>query len=86
MAVLGTTSLCPDSGENPKESRKAIRDMLGPQAVDQVIRQALSTCWMMLPDNKKNVADVEAEIRRLVERALEDLKEDARAFGTSETA
>ncbi len=61
-----------------------MRDMLGPQAVDQAIRQAISTCWMMLPDDKKNVASVEAEIRRVVDRALENLREDSRAFGISD--
>ena len=72
------------SDENPEEARKAMRDMFGPQAVDQAIRQAISTCWMVLPDDKKNVASVEAEIRRIVERALENLREDSRVFGISD--
>ena len=76
---------CSGSGGKPEETRKAMRDMLGPQAVDWFIRHAISTCWMMLPDNKKNVTQVEAEIRRLVERAVQNLREDARSFGTSET-
>ena len=54
---------CSGSGGKPEETRKAMRDMLGPQAVDWFIRHAISTCWMMLPDNKKNVTQVEAEIR-----------------------
>ena len=66
--------------ENPEEARKAMRDMLGPQAVDQ----AISTCWMTLPDDKKNVASVEAEIRRIVDRALKNLREDSKAFGISD--
>ncbi len=70
--------------ENPEKGRKAMRDMLGPQAVDQAIGQAISTCWMMLPDDKKNVASVEAEIRRVVDRALENLREDSRAFEISD--
>jgi hypothetical protein len=79
--------------DDPKKTRKAIRetakakkevrDMFGPQHVDQSIRQAISYCWMMLPDDKKTVARLEAEIRRLVNRALKDLKEDAKAFGIS---
>ncbi|MFQ5411159.1 MAG: hypothetical protein ACE5EC_02640 [Phycisphaerae bacterium] len=55
--------------------------MMGPQAVDQAIGQAISTCWMILPDDKKTIENVEAEIRRIVDRALANLKEDARAFG-----
>ncbi|HUU96355.1 MAG TPA: hypothetical protein VM487_11490 [Phycisphaerae bacterium] len=36
---------------------------------------------MILPKEKKNPDAVAAEIRRVVERALKDLKEDAKAFG-----
>ena len=86
MAVSGIPSSSGGSGEDPKEARKIMRDMLGPQAVDQLIRQAISTCWMMLPDNKKNVAEVEGEIRQLLERSLQNLKEDARTFGITETS
>ena len=60
---------------------ETLREMFGPQAVDQAIRQAISTCWMMLPKEKKNVAAVESEIRRIVERAIDNLREDASAFG-----
>ncbi len=35
----------------------------------------------MLPDEKKSVDAVESEIRRLVDRALKNLREDAAAFG-----
>lgn len=67
--------------EDPIESAKAMRDVLGPHAVDQLIRQAIATCWMMFPDEKKNVASVEAEIRRVVDRAIANFKEDASTFG-----
>ena len=70
--------------ENPEETSRAMRDMFGPQAVDQAVRQAISTCWMVLPDDKKNVTSVEAEIRRIVDRALENLREDSKAFGISD--
>lgn len=73
------------SDEDPEEARKAMREMFGPQAVDQGIRQAITTCWMMLPDEKKNVAAVEAEIRRIVDRALDNFRQDAEAFGISES-
>lgn len=71
-------------GDNPEEAREAMRNMLGPQALDQAIGQAISTCWMMLPEKKKSVAAVEVEIRRVVDRALANLREDASAFGISE--
>lgn len=44
-------------------------------------RQALSTCWSIMPEEKRTVEHVEREIRRLVDRALKDFKEDAEAFG-----
>jgi len=72
-----------DSGD-PKDQRKAMRAMFGPQQVDQEIRQAISMCWMMMPDEKKNPDAVAAEIRRIVERALANLKEDAQAFGVTD--
>jgi hypothetical protein len=69
------------SEDDPEKAGKAMRDMLGPQAVDNAIRQAIATCWMIMPESKKNVESVEAEIRRIMERALKSLKEDASAFG-----
>jgi hypothetical protein len=60
---------------------KKMRGLFGPAQVDQAIRQAISICWMMLPKERKNPDAVAAEIRRIVERALANLKEDAQAFG-----
>jgi hypothetical protein len=58
--------------------------MFGLQQVDQQIGQAISMCWMMLPKDKKNPDAVAAEMRRIVERALANLKEDAKAFGIAD--
>ena len=41
-------------------------------------------CWMMLPDERKTPDAVATEIRRIVERALANLKEDVTAFGISD--
>ena len=57
------------------------RILHGPGAADNALRQALAMCWAILPDNRKNVAEAEAELRRLVERAIRDLREDAQSFG-----
>jgi hypothetical protein len=46
-----------------------------------LIRQVICLCRLMLPEEKRTVACVEAEVRRLVERALKDLRDDATAFG-----
>ena len=70
-----------DQSENlDPAAQKTLQEMLGPQAVDNAVRQAISICWMALPRDKKSVDDLEREIRRLMERALKDLKEDARVF------
>jgi hypothetical protein len=63
------------------ETSDSFRKMLGPQQVDEQIRQAIHFCWMSLPADRKNVAEVEKEVRRIMERALKNLRDDADAFG-----
>jgi len=53
----------------------------GPGQVDQMVRQAIQMCWMGLPKDKRTVEEVEAQMRRLLDRALKDLREDGQAFG-----
>ena len=62
------------------ESSDQMRSFMGPGQVDQQIRQAIQLAWMMLPDDRKNVAEVERVIRQIVERALKNLREDADSF------
>ena len=66
------------------DPRNAMRKMWGPAVVDQQIRQAISMCWMMLPEDKRNPQTVAKEIRRIVERALATLEDDIKAFGDDE--
>jgi hypothetical protein len=61
------------SDEGPDDR---MRDMFGPGQIDQVVRQAIQFCWMGLPKEKRNVEEVERQIRRIVDRALRDLRED----------
>jgi BMFP domain-containing protein YqiC len=63
------------------ESVNKMRSFFGPQQIDNQIRQAIQFCWMALPAERKNVGEVETEIRRIVERALRDLREDFESFG-----
>jgi hypothetical protein len=56
------------------------RGMMAPN-VDLQIRSAIQTCWMALPGSRRNVDEVEKEIRRVVDRALRDLRDDASSFG-----
>lgn len=83
MAVFNLTpGNTGDSGNDPNAAQQAaLCAMMGPQAVDHEIRMAIQHCWMMMPTEKKTVASVEVEIRRLVDRALKDLHDDAQAFG-----
>jgi hypothetical protein len=69
---------CGSGGEG--DPKNAMRHMFGPAVVDQQIRQAISTCWMMLPEDKRTIDNVSKEIRRIVERALTNLKDDAKSF------
>jgi hypothetical protein len=65
---------------NDPEAMRRLQSFINPQQVDQQIRQAIQFCWMMLPAEKKTVDEVEKEIRRIVDRALRDLREDSSAF------
>jgi hypothetical protein len=68
----------------PKAAVEMLRSLQGPETVDQMLRTAVSMCWILLPDDRKNVDAVEHEIRRLVDRIIANLREDAKAFGISE--
>ena len=68
-----------DAGDEGK-----MRKFIGPMMMDHQIREAILHCWMMLPNDKKTVDAVEAEIRRVVDRALKDLREDATSFGITQ--
>src|SRR6185369_12403478 len=46
----------------------AFRKMLGPGHVAQSVGQAIQACWMMLPEKRKTLDDLEKEFRRLVDR------------------
>jgi len=68
------------SADDPEATRR-LREMFGPGQVDSLIRQAIQTCWMMLPDDRKSVDHLESELRRIVDRALKNLRDDSSAFG-----
>ena len=66
------------SDENAGEK---MMEMFGPAQIDQQIRHAIQFCWMGLPKERRTAAEVETQIRRLVDRALRDFREDLDAFG-----
>ncbi len=45
------------------------------------IRQAIHFLWMMLPDDRMTIDELEKQMRRIMFRASEDLQEDADQFG-----
>jgi hypothetical protein len=53
---------------------------LGPQHIDTSIRQTIEFCWMMMPEATRNADELERQIRRIVDRALKDFREDQAAF------
>ncbi len=61
-----------------------MHEMFGPGHADQSVRMAIQACWMALPRERRNLAELEKEVRRLVERALSNFREDAAAFGRTE--
>jgi hypothetical protein len=63
------------------EGAERLSELFGPAQVDHLVRQAINMCWMGLPKERRTVAEVESQIRRLVDRALRDFREDAQAFG-----
>jgi hypothetical protein len=68
------------------ESRERMRSFMGPGQVDEQIPQAIQFAWMLLPDERKTVAEVERVIRQIVDRALKNFREDAEAFDQGEIA
>lgn len=75
MVIHHATAAKGDDGDD--NAFEKMSTMFGPGHVDQAIRSAIHA----LPKERRNVAEVETEIRRIVERALKDLREDAAAFG-----
>ena len=58
---------------------------LGPSSVDSMLREAFKLCWLFLPPGDRTARSVEREMRRLFDRAIKNMEEDARAFGVDST-
>ena len=68
------------SGEGGEEAADKMAEMFGPGQIDQMIRQEIHFCWMALPKDRKNADELEKQIRRIVDRALKDFREDQEQF------
>lgn len=63
------------------DAEERLRAMFSPDTIDHQIRQAIQFTWMMLPKEKRTVAEVERVVRQIFERALKDYREDGETFG-----
>ena len=68
------------SGEGGEDAVEKMSDFFGPGQVDQTVRQAIHFCWMALPKDRRNVDELEKQVRRIVDRALKDFREDSEQF------
>jgi hypothetical protein len=50
--------------KDPDAMRQAM-SVMGPQHLDQMIRQAISMCWLFLPEENRSVAAEIAPLARL---------------------
>lgn len=68
------------SGEGGEDAAEKMAEIFGPGQVDQTVRQAIHFCWMALPKDRKNADELEKQVRRIVDRALRDFREDSEQF------
>mgnify|MGYP001587942125 CR=1 FL=1 len=66
---------------NVADFGKMMRSLHGPQAVDSFLRQAVTTCWALLPEDKRTPENLDQEVRRRLDRVLAEFKDDAETFG-----
>jgi hypothetical protein len=71
------------TGKDSQRAAAAMAKVFGPGQVDQTIRHAIHFCWMSLPPKRKNVKELEKQVRRIFERALRDFREDSEQFNQS---
>jgi hypothetical protein len=64
----------------PEDDPGNFKQVFGPAHVDEQVSVAIQTCWMFLPEEKRNVDEVEKQMRRVFERAIRDMREDDTAF------
>ena len=80
MAAFVSTCNSSEGGEDAAEK---MAEIFGPGQIDQMIRQG-HFCWMALPKDRKNADELERQIRRIVDRALKDFREDQEQFSRTQ--
>ena len=66
-----------DPSDEP--DREKLRASLPPGQVESGIRQSIQLLWMILPADKRNIDDVEREVRRIVDRIFRNIRDDEQA-------
>lgn len=81
---MSAASFSFNAGDEPKPDQlKSFREMFGPMQIDTQVRQAIQFCWMGLNADQKTADELERQIRRIVDRALRDFREDLKEFGST---
>jgi hypothetical protein len=70
---------------NPSDNARSLARTLrlqhgSPGQVDQMLRSVLQMCWMVLPEDRQTIDELETQVRRTLNRAIQDLREDSTAF------
>jgi hypothetical protein len=78
ISMFGTFD--PKDPEGAEQFRRQLIPIL-----DQHIRSSLQMIWTALPPDRKTVAELEKEFRRLTDRALANLREDFDVYGMPRT-
>ena len=76
MAAMSTFT----SNEGGDDAAEKMAEVFGPGQIDQMIRHGIHFCWMALPKDRRNAEELEKQIRRIVDRALNDFREDQEQF------
>jgi len=66
----------PDDEENKK-----MMACLPPGYAETLFRNCVQTCWMSLPAERRNIDELEREMRRIVDRVFKHMREDDQAAG-----
>ena len=64
-----------------EDAEEKMRETFNPAHIDQMIGQAIQFCWMGLSKEKRNIDELERQIRRIVDRALSNMREAFNQFG-----
>ena len=82
LAFLNTLGVTLEDAraEVSRMSEVAERPLFSPNDPDQHVRHAIKSCWEILPEEIRNVDEVERQVRRIADRALRDFRDDFEGF------